>query len=92
MVQFTLPRNSVVKKGNNYNAKQSMNKGKKIIIYRWNPEDKENPRLDSYEIDKKKCGPMVLDALIKIKDEIDTTLTCFLTVKPQPFILLALDV
>ena len=44
-------------------------------IYRWNPDNKNNPRLDSYEIDKKKCGPMVLDALIKIKDEIDTTLT-----------------
>jgi succinate dehydrogenase / fumarate reductase iron-sulfur subunit len=43
-------------------------------VYRWNPDDGENPRLDSYEIDLDECGPMVLDALIKIKDDIDPTL------------------
>ena len=75
MVQFTLPKNSVVKKGNHYNSKQSINKRKKLIIYRWNPEDQENPRLDSYEIDQEECGPMVLDALMKIKNEVDSTLT-----------------
>jgi hypothetical protein len=31
-----------------------------------------NPRTDTYELDLDKCGPMVLDALIKIKNEIDT--------------------
>ena len=40
-----------------------------------NPDDAENPRLDTYEIDMDDCGPMVLDALIKIKNEIDSTLT-----------------
>ena len=44
-------------------------------VYRWNPEDAKNPRLDTYEIDLAECGPMVLDALIKIKNEVDTTLT-----------------
>src|SRR3546814_10070214 len=44
-------------------------------IYRWSPDDDENPRLDTYEIDLDRCGPMVLDALIKIKNEIDPTLT-----------------
>ena len=39
------------------------------------PEKKENPRLDSYQIDLKKCGPMVLDALIYIKSELDPSLT-----------------
>jgi len=48
---------------------------KSFKVYRWNPDDEENPRLDTYEIDLKTCGPMVLDALIKIKNEIDPTLT-----------------
>ena len=30
-------------------------------IYRWNPDDEENPRLDRYEVDAASCGPMVLD-------------------------------
>ncbi|MCY4462396.1 MAG: succinate dehydrogenase iron-sulfur subunit [Albidovulum sp.] len=44
-------------------------------IYRWNPDDGDNPRLDTYRLDLDECGPMVLDALIKIKNEIDPTLT-----------------
>jgi len=36
-------------------------------IYRFDPDSTENPRLDSYEVDMGNCGPMVLDALIKIK-------------------------
>ena len=75
MVQFTLPANSKVKKGIEYPVKEIAKKPKKIIIYRWSPEDNQNPRLDSYEIDLKKCGPMVLDALMKIKNEIDSSLT-----------------
>ena len=34
-----------------------------------------NPRIDTYWVDRKTCGPMVLDALNKIKNEIDPTLT-----------------
>jgi len=75
MVQFTLPGNSKVKKGIEHPVKDISEQPKKIIIYRWNPEDEQNPRLDSYEIDLKKCGPMVLDALMKIKNEIDSSLT-----------------
>ena len=48
---------------------------KSFEVYRWDPEKNDNPRYDLYEIDLDKCGPMVLDALIKIKDEIDSTLT-----------------
>ena len=44
-------------------------------IYRWDPEKKEQPYLQTYSIDMTKCGPMVLDALIKIKNEMDPTLT-----------------
>ena len=46
-----------------------------VRIYRYNPEDSENPRLDTFFVDLDKCGPMILDALIKIKNEIDPTLT-----------------
>ncbi|KAM7293063.1 succinate dehydrogenase [ubiquinone] iron-sulfur subunit, mitochondrial [Ixodes scapularis] len=49
---------------------------KKFEIYRWNPEKKgDKPRLQTYEVDLNACGPMVLDALIKIKNEVDPTLT-----------------
>ena len=44
-------------------------------IYRWDPDQGGKPRIDSYDIDLDACGPMVLDALIKIKNEIDSTLT-----------------
>ncbi|KAF3434618.1 hypothetical protein FNV43_RR21703 [Rhamnella rubrinervis] len=37
----------------------------------WNPE---KPQLQEYHINLKKCGPMVLDALIKIKNEMDSKL------------------
>ncbi|KAF8937411.1 succinate dehydrogenase complex, subunit B [Haplosporangium gracile] len=46
-------------------------KTKTFQIYRWNPDQPaEKPKLQSYEIDMDNCGPMVLDALIKIKNEI----------------------
>lgn len=49
---------------------------KSFEIYRWNPEQpEEKPRLQTYKVDLNACGPMVLDALIKIKNEIDPTLT-----------------
>lgn len=44
-------------------------------IYRWNPDSDEAPKLQTYKIDTKECGPMVLDALLKIKNEQDPTLT-----------------
>lgn len=48
---------------------------KTFRIYRYDPDDEEGPRVDTYELDLGACGPMVLDALIKIKNEIDSTLT-----------------
>jgi succinate dehydrogenase / fumarate reductase iron-sulfur subunit len=75
MVELTLPKNSKVVEGIKHPSPSVIDDPKKLKIYRWNPENKENPRLDTYEIDQKKCGPMVLDALIKIKNEVDTTLT-----------------
>jgi hypothetical protein len=44
-------------------------------VYRWDPEQNQKPYLSTYPIDVNDCGPMVLDALIKIKNEQDPTLT-----------------
>ncbi|KAH8320015.1 hypothetical protein KR074_011290 [Drosophila pseudoananassae] len=49
---------------------------KKFEIYRWNPDNAgEKPYMQTYDVDLRECGPMVLDALIKIKNEMDPTLT-----------------
>jgi succinate dehydrogenase (ubiquinone) iron-sulfur subunit len=49
---------------------------KKFSIYRWNPDKPgDKPHMQTYEVDLNQCGPMVLDVLIKIKNEIDPTLT-----------------
>ena len=75
MATFTLPANSRIRPGRTFEAPAGATRVKEFRIYRWNPDDGENPRLDTYRIDLDACGPMVLDALIKIKNEIDTTLT-----------------
>ena len=75
MAQFTLPANSVVKKGKAFTAASGATNIKKFLVYRYDPDSGENPRLDTYEVDLDSCGPMVLDAIIKIKNEIDPTLT-----------------
>jgi succinate dehydrogenase / fumarate reductase iron-sulfur subunit len=75
MVQLSLPKNSKVKEGKTWPKAEGAKKPRTFTVYRWSPDDKENPRLDRYEIDTAKSGPMVLDALIYIKNEIDQTLT-----------------
>ena len=51
-------------------------KRKTFSIYRWNPElIGVKPKMENFEVDLNNCGPMVLDALIKIKNEIDPSLT-----------------
>ncbi len=75
MVELTLPRNSRVKPGKTWAAPSGSAQIRAFKVYRWNPDDGENPKLDTYEVDLASCGPMVLDALIKIKNEIDPTLT-----------------
>jgi succinate dehydrogenase / fumarate reductase iron-sulfur subunit len=75
MVEFSLPANSKVGTGKTWPAPAGAAKVREFKIYRWNPDDKANPRVDTYQVDMASCGPMVLDALIKIKNEIDPTLT-----------------
>jgi len=75
MAEFRLPINSKIGRGKTYYSPGDAKNTKLFQVYRWNPDNGENPRLDSYQVDLDTCGPMVLDALIKIKNEIDTTLT-----------------
>jgi succinate dehydrogenase / fumarate reductase iron-sulfur subunit len=75
MAEFTLPANSIVKKGRIFDAPAAAINTKRFKVYRYNPDDGQNPRVDTYDLDLDTCGPMVLDALIKIKNEIDPTLT-----------------
>ena len=75
MAEFSLPANSKVVEGKTFPAPAAAARVKKFKVYRYDPDKNENPRMDTYEIDLDACGPMVLDALIKIKNEIDSTLT-----------------
>ena len=75
MAEFTLPKNSKVGKGKTISAADGAKNKKVFHVYRWEPDSGNNPRMDTYEIDLDKCGPMVLDAIIYIKNDLDPTLT-----------------
>ena len=74
MADLRLPKNSRVRVGRTHRGKVGT-ETREFQIYRWDPDKKDNPQLDSYHVDLKNCGPMVLDAITKIKNEIDPTLT-----------------
>lgn len=78
MVQLTLPKNSKIgRNGKAHKADHSKANGagkyRTFKVYRYDPETGENPRVDSYEIDTAGVS-MILDALIKIKNEVDAGL------------------
>ena len=76
MVEFALPKNSKISsKGKYFPCKDKNGDIRKVKIYRYDPETGENPRIDTYEVNLSECGPMMLDIVIKIKNEIDPTLT-----------------
>ena len=75
MAEFSLPANSKIRSGKSHPAPDGAKRARKFKVYRWSPDDDENPSTDIYEVDLDDCGPMVLDALIKIKNEVDSTLT-----------------
>ena len=76
MVELRLPPNSRIDKtsGNQYKAAKTAKNTKTFNVYRFNPDDGNNPSVDSFEVDLENCS-MVLDALIKIKDDMDPSLT-----------------
>ncbi len=76
MAKFKLPKNSRIKKGRHHAAPGGARaKTRRFKIYRYDPDSGDNPRTDTYEVNTEDCGQMVLDALIKIKDETDSSLT-----------------
>ena len=75
MAAFLLPSNSQIKKGKYFPALGVSANVRCYSVYRYDPDSGENPRVDNYDVDMDDCGPMVLDVLIKIKNEIDPTLT-----------------
>ena len=70
MAEFALPKHSKIVKGIDYPLNNESENTKKINVYRWNPDDGKNPRVDTFEVDMDNCGPKVLDILFKIKNEI----------------------
>jgi hypothetical protein len=79
--RFPIPRNfgvapeSRILRGKAWPAPAGAVRVKAFEIYRYDPDSGENPRLDTFEVDLDDCGPMVLDALIWIKNTVDSTLT-----------------
>ena len=68
------PRTPARRPGKSWPAPAAAKRTKDFRVYRYNPDEDANPRIDIYRVDLDSCGPMVLDALIKIKNEIDPTL------------------
>ena len=68
---FSLPKNSKIVKGKTFGTKKNL----VLNIYRWNRDNRKNPSINTYHLNKSKMGPMVLDAITNIKNNIDPTLT-----------------
>ena len=75
MVELALLKNSQIKPGKVWPKPAFAKALKEFRIYRWDPDTGENPRLDTYFVDREDCGPMVLDGIIWIKSKIDPTLS-----------------
>jgi len=75
MVELALPKNSRPTNGKTWPRPAGAKNVREFRVYRWNPDDGANPRIDTYYVDMDDCGPMVLDGLIFIKNKIDPTLT-----------------
>jgi succinate dehydrogenase / fumarate reductase, iron-sulfur subunit len=78
--RFPIPRNlgvapeSRIGRGKTWPAPAGAMRVEAFEIYRYAPDSDDNPRLDTFEVDLDDCGPMVLDALIWIKNKVDPTL------------------
>ena len=75
MASFTLPANSKIGRNRTAHRVSGAIRVKRFTVYRYDPDSGQNPHYDTFEIDLDACGPMVLDALIKMKSEFDPTLT-----------------
>jgi succinate dehydrogenase / fumarate reductase iron-sulfur subunit len=75
MVELALPTNSRPTVGKTWPRPAHSKNVREFRVYRWDPDDTANPRIDTYYVDMEDCGPMVLDALLWIKNKVDPTLT-----------------
>jgi succinate dehydrogenase / fumarate reductase iron-sulfur subunit len=75
MVEFTLPKGSKPVPGKRWPRPDAATKTREVRVYRYDPDEGQSPRIDTYVVDAGDCGPMVLDALLWIKDRVDPTLT-----------------
>ncbi|HEY9057072.1 MAG TPA: succinate dehydrogenase iron-sulfur subunit [Aurantimonas sp.] len=75
MVELALPKNSTINEGKVWDKPAGAANVREFKIYRWSPDDGANPRTDTFYVDTDDCGPMVLDALLWIKNRVDSTLT-----------------
>ena len=75
MVEFALPKNSKITGGKEWPKPAGATELREFKVYRWNPDDGKNPGIDTYYVNTHDCGPMILDALIWIKNNVDPTLT-----------------
>ncbi len=75
MRAMKLPILQNIEAGKHLTAPAGARRVKRFKVYRYDPDIGKPPQLDSFDIDLTRCGPMVLDALIYIKNEIDATLT-----------------
>lgn len=75
MAELTLPKNSRIMPGKTWPKPAGATRLKEFRVYRYDPDSGENPRLDTYFVDRDDCGPMILDALLWIKNKVDPTLT-----------------
>ena len=67
MAQFSLPQNSKIEVGQYFKDKTNSKNLRKVNVYRWDPSDGKNPRVDTFEVDMDNCGPKVLDILLKLR-------------------------
>ena len=74
MAEFRLPENSRIEQGKAHPAPDDAKDPRTFRIYRWNRAQGGKPRMDSYTIDLEDTGKMVLDAILKIIDEVDPSI------------------
>ena len=70
MAKFTLPINSIVKKGKTYKLDSEPKNMLTVDVYRYNPDNGSNPYIDTYILDKNNFGPLALDVLLYFKNNI----------------------
>ncbi|MBV8343027.1 MAG: succinate dehydrogenase iron-sulfur subunit, partial [Gammaproteobacteria bacterium] len=75
MTEFRLPPSSRPVRGATHPAPAGAREVRTFRIYRFDPDSGANPRIDTFVLEAKSAGPMVLDALIQIKAAVDSTLT-----------------